>query len=485
MLSNQLGLNLSNYSDIYDIVIPQDHILRKINDMIDFSFIYEELENKYCLDNGRNAQSPIRLFKYLFLKYLYNLSDNGVVERSRYDMSFKYFLDMTPEENVIHPSLLTKFRTLRLKDKNLLDMLIAKSVEIAIEQGVLKSRTVIVDSTHTNARYHKATRIKMLKTAASGLKEAIQKTCEESDLPTEPAKQSSTDEYQDYCKELLETVQESPAAEIPAVKEASELLQEIMENKVDSYEQSTDPDARVGHKDADKPFYGYKTHLAMTEERLITAAAITSGEAFDGKELPSLVQKTKENGVQVEEVLADTAYSTLENLQNAEEHGYKLVSKLNPCITKGKRPEDGFVFNKDADTMQCPAGHLAVSKYVDKRNSSKKNTRIKYRFDIKKCSTCPYREGCYKAGAKSKIYTVTIKSDYHKKQEDFQNTEYFKDRLKNRYMIEAKNSELKNIHGYDQCDSAGLDSMQLQGAVSIFVVNIKRILKLKGGVCPF
>ena len=119
MLSNQLGLNLSNYSDIYDIVIPQDHILRKINDMIDFSFIYEELENKYCLDNGRNAQSPIRLFKYLFLKYLYNLSDNGVVERSRYDMSFKYFLDMTPEENVIHPSLLTKFRTLRLKDKNL------------------------------------------------------------------------------------------------------------------------------------------------------------------------------------------------------------------------------------------------------------------------------------------------------------------------------------------------------------------------------
>ena len=107
MLSNQLGLNLSNYSDIYGIVIPQDHILRKINDMIDFSFIYEELENKYCLDNGRNAQSPIRLFKYLFLKYLYNLSDNGVVERSRYDMSFKYFLDMTPEENVIHPSLLT------------------------------------------------------------------------------------------------------------------------------------------------------------------------------------------------------------------------------------------------------------------------------------------------------------------------------------------------------------------------------------------
>lgn len=46
-------------------------------------------------------------------------------------------------------------------------------------------------------------------------------------------------------------------------------------------------------------------------------------------------------------------------------------------------------------------------------------------------------------------------------------------------MIEAKNSELKNIHGYSRCDAAGLSNMQLQGAVSIFAVNLKRILKLK------
>ena len=55
---------------------------------------------------------------------------------------------------------------------------------------------------------------------------------------------------------------------------------------------------------------------------------------------------------------------------------------------------------------------------------------------------------------------------------------------KTRYMIEAKNSELKNIHGYSRCDAAGLSNMQLQGAVSIFAVNLKRILKLKGEVCP-
>ena len=57
-----------------------------------FHLFYEELKNKYCLDNGRNAVPPIRMFKYLLLKSIFDLSDVDVVERSKYDMSFKYFL---------------------------------------------------------------------------------------------------------------------------------------------------------------------------------------------------------------------------------------------------------------------------------------------------------------------------------------------------------------------------------------------------------
>ena len=157
MLSSQLKLSLSYYSDLYDMIVPKDHILRKIRELVDFSFIYDELKNKYCLDNGRNAKNPILLFKYLLLKYLYNLSDNGVVERSRYDMSFKYFLDMAPEDEVINPSSLTKFRKLRLKDMNLLDMLIAKTVQLALEKGIIKSKYIIMDATHTKSKYNQKT----------------------------------------------------------------------------------------------------------------------------------------------------------------------------------------------------------------------------------------------------------------------------------------------------------------------------------------
>lgn len=156
MIVQQQKLLLSPYIDIYELVIPKDNILRQIKELVNFEFIYTELIDKYCLDNGRNAISPIRMFKYLLLKAIYDLSDVDVVERSRYDMSFKYFLDMTPEE-VINPSSLTKFRKLRLKDMNLLDMLIAKTVQIAMDKGIIKSKSIIVDATHTKARYNQKT----------------------------------------------------------------------------------------------------------------------------------------------------------------------------------------------------------------------------------------------------------------------------------------------------------------------------------------
>ena len=154
MIKKQETMILSEYTGIYDLVVPKDNMLRKINELIDFSFVYDELLDKYCINNGRNAIDPIRMFKYLLLKSIFDLSDVDIVEHSKYDMSFKYFLGMDPEENIINLSSLTKFRRLRLKDINILDMLINKTVEITLEKGIIKSKSIIVDATHMAARYN-------------------------------------------------------------------------------------------------------------------------------------------------------------------------------------------------------------------------------------------------------------------------------------------------------------------------------------------
>lgn len=480
VLQTQESFNISSYTNLYDMIIPKDNFLRRINDLVDFAFVLDELKDKYCHVNGRNAIPPVQMFKYLLLKRIYDLSDVDVVERARYDMSFKYFLELAPEDCVIEPSSLTKFRKLRLKDKKLLDLLIQKTVEIALEQGVIQSKAIIVDATHTASRYNSKSADEFLKEKAKSVRKAVYQFDEtmKEKFPTKPI-QNDVKETTKYCEALIETVeQQSDLKDMPAVKEKMNHLKEVINDCEEQTALSSDPDARTGHKTADSSFFGYKTHLAISKERIITAATITTGEKSDGKYLKDLVHKSKDAGMEVDTVIGDTAYSGTDNLILAKKKDFQLVSKLHPVITDGKRKNTGFEFNKDADMFVCPAGHLATKKLMKKRSGANRNTQLKYYFDVEKCKVCPLRDGCYKNGAKTKTYSVTIKSTEHKEQEAFQQTEVFKEIARDRYMIEAKNSELKNRHGYDQATDSGLFGMEIQGATTIFVTNLKRIIKL-------
>jgi transposase len=481
MLTEQQKFQFSEFSSLYDLIVPKDNLLRKINDLIDFSFIYEELVNKYCHTNGRTAESPVRMFKYLLLKTIYTVSDVDVVERSRFDMSFKYFLDMSPEEDVIHPSSLTKFRKLRLKDTDLLNLLINKTVSIGIEKGIIRSRSIIVDATHTLSRSNPFSALEVLRERAKLLRKTVYLFDEEW-KERMPEKNNGNDLEKElaYCKKLEKCIEkEQSISSIPAVKEKLNLLKETIEDTQESYTMSKDTDAKTGHKSADSSFFGYKTHLAMTEERIITAAVVTSGEKGDGPELPKLIEISQENGIYVDTVIGDTAYSGKENLKLTRELDIKVVAKLNPTITQGcRKDEDKFDYNKDADMFACPAGHLAIRKARQGKKNIGKNQAITYYFDVEKCKKCPLKGGCYKENAKTKTYSLNIKSDLHQDQIAFQETDYFKEKAKHRYKIEAKNSELKNVHGYQRATSYGIANMQMQGAIAIFAVNLKRIIKL-------
>ena len=481
MLVQQEKIQFSPYSSLYDLIVSKDNILRKINDLVDFSFIYDELLNKYCINNGRTAESPVRMFKYLLLKTIYSVSDVDVVERSRFDMSFKYFLEMAPEEDVINPSSLTKFRKLRLKDTDLLNLLIGKTVSIAVEKGIIRSKSIIVDATHTLSRSNPFSAIDVLRERSKLLRKTVYLFDDQ--FKEHMPEKNNTNELEKelvYCKELERRIaKEQTLSSIPAVKEKLNLLKETIEDTQENFTLSKDTDAKTGHKSADSSFFGYKTHLAMTEERIITAAVVTSGEKGDGPELPKLLEISKENGIDVNTIIGDGAYTGKENLKLTSEQNIKVVARLNVTIAQGARKdEDKFDYNKDADRFVCPAGHMAIRKSKQGKKNVGKNQVQTYYFDVEKCKSCSLKEGCYKEGSKTKTYSVSIKSDLHQEQITFQETDYYKEKAKHRYKIEAKNSELKNVHGYDRAISYGITNMQMQGAIAIFAVNLKRILKL-------
>ena len=87
------------------------------------------------------------------------------------------------------------------------------------------------------------------------------------------------------------------------MKEKLNLLKETIEDTQKNLTLSKDTDAKPGHKSAESSFFGYKTHLVMTEERIITAAVVISGEKGDGPELPKLLEISQENGIDVDTII--------------------------------------------------------------------------------------------------------------------------------------------------------------------------------------
>ncbi|TCP93349.1 transposase-like protein DUF772 [Serpentinicella alkaliphila] len=86
MLNGQQKIMLSKYTELYELLIPKNHMLKQFNDLVDFSFVYNELASSYSQNIGRGAKDIVMMFKYLLLKVIYELSDEDVVERSLYDM---------------------------------------------------------------------------------------------------------------------------------------------------------------------------------------------------------------------------------------------------------------------------------------------------------------------------------------------------------------------------------------------------------------
>ncbi len=474
MLPTQGSIQFSGYTDLYDIVVPQGHELRKLNALCEnFDFIYEELKDKYCLDNGRTAEDPRMLFKYLLLKVIDNLSDVDVVAHSRYDMSYKWFLGLAPESDVIDPSTLCKFRKQRLSDEGLLDKLIGKSVKIAVENGLIKSKEIIMDSTHTCSRANAQVPVNVLQQISKQLRKAVYGLDKDA-KKNMPEKYEGTDLEKEvaYIETLIEHVSSLPVSMFAAVSEKLNLLKEKLDDVKDHYDVSKDGDARRGHKTQDSSFFGYKTHIAINQERIITAATVTSGEKDDGSQMQTLIDKSIENGMEVNTVIGDGAYCSKENLEESKEKKISVVSKVNALVREG-RSDDRFTFNKDAGMYVCPAGHMAIKKYVTK--DKKVET---YQFDVRKCVVCKMRETCFKYGQEHKSFSVCHRTEIQKEQMDFQETDEFREKYRTRYKIEAKNSDLKNNYGYDRAESYGLQAMTLQGAVTMFACNMRRIMRM-------
>lgn len=480
----QITMDLSPYQGLYDAIVPQNHILRRLKENIDFSFVNPMLRKQYCEKFGRPAKEPEMMFKLLFLKKLYDLSDERLVSSAQTDMAYKYFLGLSPEDRMIDSSLLTKFRKTRITEDILEDML-KETIQQAIQKGLVKSGTIIVDATHTEAAVRAKSVTQVLRDLSRTLRKEIYK--HEYDLsekfPEKPSIEADLSEEIEYTYQLLENVREGvERSENNEIKALYERIRELLDSdRIRQIRSKDDEDARFGHKTPTSAFFGYKTHIAMSEDRIITGIEVTDGSRPDGAQLPVLLDKSKRNGVLVEEIVGDMAYVSDDNLEICENNKVTLYAKTNSAVATAanNQLDNGFGYNKDAHMLQCPAGHLAMR--VEKRKAANGNTYYNYCFSAKKCKNCPLRDECRVGKSKGHTYSITHIHDAHKARLEFESSKRFSDKLRIRHRIEEKNGEMKTAHGFRRADSVGLAAMRLQAYLTAIVVNMKRIVAVMPG----
>ena len=170
----QTEMRLSPYEGLYEAIIPTNHMLRRLKENIDFSFVNPMLKKQYCEHYGRPAKEPEMMFKLLFLKKIYDLSDERVISSAQTDMAYKYFLGLSPEEKMVDPSLLTKFRKTRITE-DILEELLKETIQQAIKKGLVKSGTIIVDATHVEAAVQAKSVPQVLRELTKSLRKEIYK----------------------------------------------------------------------------------------------------------------------------------------------------------------------------------------------------------------------------------------------------------------------------------------------------------------------
>lgn len=146
---------------------------------------------------------------------------------------------------------------------------------------MIQSGTILVDSTHTNAAVRAKSPTQLLRDLSKQLRKEIYKNAYDlsESFPEKPSPEAGLEAEIAYTEELLSVLKEGIAAcGNKKIQDLAERIQELLDtDRIREIRSKDDEDARFGHKTATSTFYGYKNHLAMTEERLIAGISVTPG----------------------------------------------------------------------------------------------------------------------------------------------------------------------------------------------------------------
>lgn len=428
-----------------DELVPADHLLRKIDKTIDFSFIHELVKDLYCRDNGRPALDPTRLFKLLLLGYLYGVrSERQLIRDVQVNVAYRWFLGLNLTDKVPDASTLSQNRRRRFNESEVYQQIFDEIVLQAMRKKLVSGKTLYTDSTHLKANANKNKWIKARAASSSrDYLEALDQAVEEDRLA--------------HGKKPL-----SPRSSEPETREIKQ--------------STTDPDSGYMVRDGKPKGFFYLDHRTVDGRcNIITDVHLTPGNVHDSVPyLGRLDRQAERFGFEIRSVGLDAGYFTAGICKGLEDRQiYGVIGYRRPTHRKGYYYKREYHYDAGQDRYTCPEGATLIYKTTDR------NGYRHYRSDPDRCLNCPQRARCTGNAKGEKTLTRHVWED--SKERIGQHRLSPGGRLiyqRRKETVERSFADAKELHGYRYARFRGLDRMKGQCLLAAAAQNIKKIALL-------
>jgi len=484
-------------------VIPEDHLLRRILQYVDFEEFRAILEAAYA-GFGRPPLDCLFMLKLELLARQYRLSDREVIAAARFNIAFRLFLGVSLKSPLPHHTLLTYFRQ-RLGAARLqpvFDSLVGQARRL----GLVKDRLRLKDATHLIANVAVPSTIRLVAEVRDQVLDALRPFAAarvaEEEQRAEGIRQGTEDAKDgERLRQRVQHLQgvlawADPLPEQDAFSQGSAKSQErlraalALAHKVladrepgarDKVISAQDPDARSAKHGA--WFDGYLVDVAMDpDSEIVTAVNVLPANGDEAADTAHLIeQEERAHGNDVQGVSLDgVGYrgSVLRELTDPEGLHLEVFTpptELPP--TPGFPPEQfTLTVSDDSPTLTCPAGATAR-----KPSRNDEDTGYVFRFRPADCAACPLRTACLcHPTAKSRSVTKNdYEAEYAAAKAKARTAEYAAVRRRHP-AIERKLAELVRRHDLRNARYRGRLRVLYQGIMTAFVVNLKRMVRLLG-----
>lgn len=457
--------NIIEIVGIEDLV-PQEHLLRQIDAAVDFTKIYEMVEELYCEDNGRPSIDPVVLFKMVLIQHLYGLpSLRRTSAEIEVNVAYRWFLGYSLREETPHFSTVSYNFRHRFTSETV-DKIFAWVLDEIAHAGYLTPSAVFIDGTHIKANANSRKKIEEeIPVAAKRYADELMK--EVNADREEHGKKPFDDDGNNEPPKPKKPCKNTSKKKLKRQKKAAKM------KKVTK--SVTDPECGMFVKGDHKKQFAYEAHTACDKNGYVLETVVTPGNVHDSVAFDDVYDKVTKRFPKIETVVADSAYKTPHICKKVFEDDRVLSTAYKrPNTKKGGHEWWKYVYDEYYDCVICP--EYQILNY----STTNRDGYKEYKSDPAICAGCPTRELCTQSQNCVKIVQRHVWKGYEELAEEARHTtEYAKLYGKRKETIERVFADAKEKHAMRYTHYRGLAQVTNWVRLKFVAMNLKKFAKRK------